>query len=40
MFADDTNLFIFNSNRENVFETMNKELRKLATLGLKPTSFL
>ena len=39
MFADDTNLFIFNSNRENVFETMNKELRKLTTLGLKPTSF-
>ena len=30
MFADDTNLFISDSHIENVFETMNKELRKVA----------
>ena len=30
MFADDTNLFISNSNIENLFETMNEELRKVA----------
>ena len=30
MFADDTNLFIFDSNTETIFETMNKELRKVA----------
>ena len=29
MFADDTNLFIFNSNIENLFETMKEELRKV-----------
>ena len=32
MFADDTNLFIFDSNIETLFETMNEELRKLANL--------
>ena len=31
MFADDTNLFIPDSNIENLFETMNEELRKVAT---------
>ena len=31
MFARDTNLFISDSNIENLFETMNEELRKLAT---------
>ena len=31
MFADDTNLFISGSNIENLFETMNAELRKVAT---------
>ena len=31
MFADDTNLFIYDSNMENLFETMNEELRKVAT---------
>ena len=31
MFADDTNLFISDSNIENLFETMNEELRKVAT---------
>ena len=30
MFADDTNLFISDFNIENLFETMNKELRKVA----------
>ena len=30
MFADDTNLFISDSNIENLFETMNEELRKVA----------
>ena len=30
MFADDTNLFISESNIENLFETMNEELRKVA----------
>ena len=30
MFADDTNLFISDSNIENLFETMNEELRKIA----------
>ena len=30
LFADDTNVFISNSNIENLFETMNKELRKVA----------
>ena len=30
MFADDTNLFISNPNIENLFETMNEELRKVA----------
>ena len=37
MFADDTNLFISGSNIENLFETMNAELRKQP--GLKATSF-
>ena len=31
MFADDTDLFIFDSNIENAFKTMNEELRKVAT---------
>ena len=31
MFAEDTNLFISDSNIENLFETMNEELRKVAT---------
>ena len=31
MFADDINLFISDSNIENLFETMNEELRKVAT---------
>ena len=30
MFADDTNSFISDSNIENIFETMNEELRKVA----------
>ena len=30
MFADDTNLFISDSNIENLFETMNEELRRVA----------
>ena len=30
MFADDTNLFISDSNIKNLFETMNEELRKVA----------
>ena len=30
MFADDTNLFISDPNIENIFETMNEELRQLA----------
>ena len=30
MFADDTNLFISDSNTGNLFETMNEELRKVA----------
>ena len=30
MFADDTNLFISDSNIENLFETKNEELRKVA----------
>ena len=30
MFADDTNLFISDSNIENLFETVNEELRKVA----------
>ena len=30
MFADDANLFISDSNIENLFETMNEELRKVA----------
>ena len=30
MLSDDTNLFISDSNTENLFETMNEELRKLA----------
>ena len=30
MFADDTNLFISDCNIENLFETVNKELRKVA----------
>ena len=29
MFADDTNLFISDSNIENLFEIMNEELRKV-----------
>ena len=29
MFADDANLFIFDSNIESLFQTMNEELRKL-----------
>ena len=31
MFADDTNLFISDSNVENIFGTMNEEWRKVAT---------
>ena len=31
MFADDTNLFISDSHIENLFETMNEELRNVAT---------
>ena len=31
MFADDTNLFISDSNRKNIFVSMNEELRKVAT---------
>ena len=31
MFADDKNLFISDSNIENLFEAMNEELRKVAT---------
>ena len=30
MFADDTNLFISDSNIENICQTMNEELRKVA----------
>ena len=30
MFADDTNLFISDSNIKNLFKTMNEELRKVA----------
>ena len=30
MFADDTNLFVSDCNIENLFETVNKELRKVA----------
>ena len=30
MIADDTNLFISDSNIENLFETMNEELRRVA----------
>ena len=30
MFADDTKFFIFDSNIENIFKTMNKELRRVA----------
>ena len=30
MFEDDTNLFISDSNIENLFETMTEELRKVA----------
>ena len=30
MFADDTNLFISDSNIGSLFETMNEELRKVA----------
>ena len=30
MFPDDTNLFISDSNIENIFETINEELRKVA----------
>ena len=30
MLADDTNLFISDSNIENLFETINEELRKVA----------
>ena len=30
MFTDDTNLFISDSNIENLFEIMNEELRKVA----------
>ena len=30
MFADDTNLFISDSNIGNLFETMTEELRKVA----------
>ena len=31
MLVDDTNLFISDFNIENLFETINKELRKVAT---------
>ena len=31
MFTDDTNLFISDSNIENLIQTMNEELRKVAT---------
>ena len=31
MFADDTDLFIFDSNIDNLFKTMNEEIRKVAT---------
>ena len=31
MFAGDKNLFISDSNKENLFGTMNEELRKIAT---------
>ena len=31
MFVDDTNLFISDSNIENLFQTMNEELRKVAS---------
>ena len=31
MFADDTNLFTSHPNIENLFETMNEELRNIAT---------
>ena len=30
MFADDKNLFIYDSNIENLFQTINEELRKVA----------
>ena len=30
VFADDTNLFISNSNMDNPFETMNEQLRRVA----------
>ena len=30
MFADDTNLFISDSNIKSLFKTMNEELRKVA----------
>ena len=47
MFADDTNLFISDSNIKNLFETMNEELRKVATwskanklsLGISETKY-
>ena len=31
MFANYTNLFISDFNKKNLFETMNEELRKVAT---------
>ena len=30
MFAEDTNIFVSNSHIENIFETINEELRKVA----------
>ena len=48
MFADDTNLFISDSNIENIFETMSKEQRKVAiwfktnklSLNISKTKYL
>ena len=40
MFADDTNLFISDSNIGNLFETMNEELRKVANWCQSQQVFL
>ena len=47
MFADDKNLFIYDSNIENLFQTINEELRKVAnwfkanklSLNISKTTF-
>ena len=40
MFADDTNLFLSNENIGELFQHMNKELKKVSPLGLKQISSL